>query len=43
MAGYADGTFVYGPAGAGWKPLAGDWDSLEGGFLMVGRWPALAT
>ena len=24
--GYADVTFAYGPAGAGWIPIAGDWD-----------------
>ena len=24
--GYADVTFAYGPAGAGWKPIAGDWN-----------------
>jgi hypothetical protein len=27
-AGFADVTFTYGPAGAGWIPLVGDWDSL---------------
>jgi exo-beta-1,3-glucanase (GH17 family) len=27
-AGPADLTFGYGPAGAGWRPLAGDWDGL---------------
>ena len=25
-AGYADVTFAYGAAGAGWKPIAGDWN-----------------
>jgi len=24
--GYANRTFVYGPAGSGWKPIAGDWN-----------------
>ena len=24
--GYADVVFAYGAAGAGWKPIAGDWD-----------------
>jgi hypothetical protein len=26
-AGYADVTFTYGPAGAGWKPVLNDWDT----------------
>jgi hypothetical protein len=27
-AGGADLTFSYGPAGAGWRPLMGNWDGV---------------
>ena len=34
--GYADVAFAYGPAGAGWTPLAGDWNGPSQALLAAG-------
>ena len=40
--GYADVTFAYGTAGAGWLPIAGDWNG-PGSPLMAAGGPVAAS